>query len=447
MTKILHIAVLAFPFGSHAAALLDLAQRLAASAPPGVSFSFLSTPASNAKIFSKSTHSLIKPYDVWDGIMAEEATPQSPEQLIEMFLKATPDNFDVVVKKAESEIGVKVSCFLADAFLWFADDMAKEMSVPWLAFWVPGASSLSAHVHTDLIRAHFSVANKEENVKILPGLSAIRVADLPEGVVSGDLESPLSKMLQEMGTKLAGATAVAINSFEELEPLATSDLKPILKNVLNVGPSTITVPLSLSKSDDTSGCLKWLDNHEIGSVVYIGFGNVLVPPPTEIVALAEALDSSKIPFIWSLPDTMRSLLPNGFSEKTSGHGKIVAWAPQLQVLGHPSVGVYVTHCGFNSLMESIFCGVALIVRPLLGDNMMNCRLVEEVWKIGMRVKDGKFTKCGTMEALDSCLMFSDRGKEMRDNVGILRSRLLESTGPNGSSTQNFKAFSDLLLTT
>lgn len=445
MTKTFHIAVLAFPFGSHAAALLSLAQRLAASAPPGVIFSFLSTPASNAKIFSKSTHSLIKPYDVWDGVLTEEVTSKSPQQLVEIFLKATPDNFDVILRKAEAETGVKVSCFLADAFLWFADDMAKEKSVPWLAFWVAGASSLSAHVYTDLIRAHSSVSNKEENVKILPGLSAIRVADLPEGVVCGDLESTLSKMLQNMVTKLAGATAVAINSFEELEPVATSDLKPILRNVLNIGPSTITVPLSLSKSEDSSGCLKWLDNHEIGSVVYIGFGNVLVPPPNEIVELAEAFDSSKIPFIWSLPDTMRSLLPNGFTERTSGHGKIVAWAPQLQVLGHPSVGVYVTHGGFNSLMESILCGVALIVRPLLGDNMMNCRLVEEVWKIGMRVKDGKFTKCGTMKALDS-IMFSNKGKEMRDNVRILRSLLLESTGPNGSSTRNFKTFRDLLLT-
>ncbi|KAK1399835.1 Kaempferol 3-O-beta-D-galactosyltransferase [Heracleum sosnowskyi] len=445
MTKTFHIAVLAFPFGSHAAAILNLTRRLVASAPPGVIFSFLSTPASNTKIFSILKHSLIKPYDVWDGVMAEEATPKSPQELVEIFLKATPDNFNVILKKAEAETGVQVSCLLADAFLWFADDMAKEMSVPWLAFWVAGASSLSAHVHTDLIRAHYSVANKEENVKILPGLSAIRVADLPEGVVCGDLKSALSKMLQEMVTKLTGATAVAINSFEELEPLATIDLKPILRNVLNIGPSTITVPPLLSKSDDASGCLKWLDNHEIGSVVYIGFGNVLVPPPTEIVALAEALDSSKIPFIWSLPDTMRSLLPNGFSEKTSEHGKIVAWAPQLQVLGHPSVGVFITHCGFNSLMESILCGVALIVRPLLGDNMMNCRLVEEVWKIGIRVKDGKFTKCETMKALDS-LMFSDKGKEMRDNVGILRSLLLESTGLNGSSTQNFKTFGDLLLT-
>lgn len=444
MTRTTHIAVLAFPFGSHAAALLNLTQRLAASAPLGVIFSFLSTPASIAKIFSKPTHGLIKPYDVWDGVFPVEASSKSPQQLVEIFLEATPDNFYKIVKQAEADSGVKVSCILADAFLWFANDMAEVMGVPWLAFWAAGATSFSAHVYTDLIRAHFSIENEEANVKILPGLSAVRVSDLPEGVVCGDLESPLSKMLQDMGTKLAGATAVAINSFEELEPAATSDLKPILRNVLNVGPSTITVPL-LSNSDDTSGCLEWLDTRGSGSVVYIGFGNVLVPPPSEIVALAEALASSKRPFIWSLQDTMRSLLPDGFSEKTSGHGKIVAWAPQLQVLGHPSVGVYVTHCGFNSLVESILCCVPLVARPLLGDNMINCRLVEEVWKIGMKVEDGKFTEGGTMEALDS-IMFGDKGKEMRENVGILRSRLLESTGPNGSSTHNFRTFSNLLFT-
>lgn len=288
-----------------------------------------------------------------------------------------------------------------------------------------------------------TIKNPEATLDFLPGLSSLRITDLPLDVVK-ELESPVSKLLHTMSTKLARADAVILNSYEELEPIVSNHLKSMLQNVLHIGPSTISIP-PLSKSDDHTGCLSWLDTQSVASVVYIGFGGVLVPPPNEILAIAEALDAKRIPFLWSLPDDFKNLLPNEFFENTSGIGKVVPWTPQLQVLSHPSVGVYITHCGYNSVMESVLANVPVIGRPLVGDNPVNCRLVEEVWRIGVRVEGGIFTKNGMINALD-VVMCSEKGTEIRKNVGVLREQLLQTVGPNGSSTKNFKAFAELLIT-
>lgn len=148
-----HIAVCAFPFGSHAPALLNNALRLAEGAPAGVIFSFFNTKSSNSKIFGnrpRSTHNF-KTYDVWDGV--ESDLPKSASEAAGMFINATPRNIMEVVRQAEAERGVKVSCLLADAFLWCCGDVARDLlGVPWIAFWIAGPSTLLIHLHTDLIR-------------------------------------------------------------------------------------------------------------------------------------------------------------------------------------------------------------------------------------------------------------------------------------------------------
>ena len=160
--------------------------------------------------------------------------------------------------------------------------------------------------------------------------------------------------------------------------------------------------------------LPWLDKQKPTSVAYISFGIVAAVPPNEFVALAEALEASGVPFLWSLKDNFKQILPNGFVQWTSLQGKIVPWAPQSHVLAHSTVGVYVTHCGstvgvyvthcgYNSVFESIVGQVPMICRPILGDNMMNGRMVEAVWGIGVRVEGGVFTKNGMLKSLELVL--------------------------------------------
>jgi len=276
-------------------------------------------------------------------------------------------------------------------------------------------------------------------------MSNVRISDLPLGVVSGDLDSPFSKMLHNMGLMLPKASAVVINSFEELLPAITNDLKSKMRCLLNVGPFALTSPPQVEP--DQFGCLEWMNRHKTGSVAYISFGTVATPPKEEIIALAESLEAMGVPFIWSLKDSAKAQLPLSFIKRIESNrtlGMIVPWAPQMKLLAHPSMGVFITHCGWNSIMESIVTGVPLICRPILGDQMLNQRLIESVLKFGTGIEGGRFTKSGTMKALHQVLS-SQEGKQMRSNVKVLKELAEEGIRSGSSSNENFNVLIELVV--
>nr|ACI15395.1 UDP-glucose: flavonoid 3-O-glucosyltransferase [Vitis amurensis] len=442
-----HVAVLAFPFSTHAAPLLAVVRRLAAAAPHAV-FSFFSTSQSNASVFHDSMHTMqcnIKSYDVSDGVPEGYVFAGRPQEDIELFMRAAPEGFRQGMVMAVAETGRPVSCLVADAFIWFAADMAAEMGVAWLPFWTAGPNSLSTHVYTDEIREKIGVSGiqgrEDELLNFIPGMYEVRFRDLQEGIVFGNLNSLFSRMLHRMGQVLPKATAVFINSFEELDDSLTNDLKSKLKTYLNIGPFNLITPPPVVPN--TTGCLQWLKERKPTSVVYISFGTVTTPPPAELVALAEALEASRVPFIWSLRDKARVHLPEGFLEKTRGYGMVVPWAPQAEVLAHEAVGAFVTHCGWNSLWESVAGGVPLICRPFFGDQRLNGRMVEDVLEIGVRIEGGVFTKSGLMSCFDQILS-QEKGKKLRENLRALRETADRAVGPKGSSTENFKTLVDLV---
>lgn len=284
---------------------------------------------------------------------------------------------------------------------------------------------------------------EDELVKFIPGFSEVRLGDLPSGVVGGDLESPFSIMLYKMGQILPRANVWTINSFEELEPPVNEDLKSKFKNVLNVGPSNLTSPPPLANISDVHGCIPWLDKQKPGSVVYIGFGTVATPPPHELKALAEALEASNTPFLWSLKGNFKSHLPDGFLERANVIGKIVPWAPQVQVLAHHSIGAFVNHSGWISVLESIAAGVPIICRPFFGDHQLNSWMVEKIWKIGVRIEGGSFTKDATTLALELVLS-SEKGKKLKEQILTYKELALEAVGPNGNSTKNFEILIEMI---
>lgn len=163
----------------------------------------------------------------------------------------------------------------------------------------------------------------------------------------------------------------------------------------------------------------------------------------QIAALAEALEATGTPFLWSLKVNLQEFFPKGFVQRTSELGKIVSWAPQEQVLAHSSVGVHVTHCGSNSVFESIVAGVPLIGRPFFANQHLNAWMVESVWKIGVRLEGGVFTKSGTMSALELVLSH-EKGKELREQIGKFKELILKAVGPEGSSTQNINTLLEVV---
>ncbi|KAJ9548403.1 LOW QUALITY PROTEIN: hypothetical protein OSB04_020946 [Centaurea solstitialis] len=449
-----HVAVFAFPFSSHPPLLLTLVRRLA-SASPTVVFSFFNTAKSNRSLFSDFSCPNIRPYDVSDGVPQGYVFLGNPEEGVNLFLAVAEEELRKGVKVAEADIGLKVGCLVVDAFFWFSGDMAEEMNIPWVAFWTAGACSLSAHFYTDLIRSRSSqvlkgslaTPDEDEIVDFIPGFSAIRLSDLPGAVLFGDLESPFSTMLHKMGRAIAKATAVPINSFEQLDPELTKNLSSELNNFLNIGPfHLITSKQNPPIKVDEFSCISWLESRSQDQWPTFPLAQ---PPPHELVAIAEALEKSKTPFLWSTNNDSKKHFPEGFLERTTanGIGKVVPWAPQVQVLEHIAIGVFVTHAGWNSVLESVGAGVPMICRPFLGDQQINTWMIEKVWGIGVRIEGGRFTKHGTLSAFEQLLSKDGSPKKFKERTEALKELANVAVQPNESSDHNFKTLVDVVTST
>ncbi|KAF8024571.1 hypothetical protein BT93_F1674 [Corymbia citriodora subsp. variegata] len=456
-----HVAILAFPFGCHPLALAKLLHKLAETVA-NVHFSFLSTAVSNRNLFPPSSRAELPPnimiYDIDNGLLAGHhgETKEELEEQMGMFLKQAQKSYRAAIAAAEREARKKVSCLLSDALLLSAGEIAEQMHVPWVTFWVPSPCYLSAYIHAEVLRqlchrtscTGMAVAEADDKaLEMVPVLSLFRMSDIPNNIIQDPTTSPVSNFVQQLVRMLPCAAAIIMNSYMEANPAPLiADLKSKFKILLYVGCPTVSFsPPPVLKNSDPTGCLMWLDTRDPRTVAYVCFGTIAALSPPELSALAEALESTGTPFLWSIKEHMMVHLPKGFLERTAQRGKIVPWAPQSRVLNHPACAVYVTHCGYNSVFESVAGGVPMICKPLWTDNMMNGRLVTEWWKIGVGVEGGTITKSGMVKAIEVVLRSED-GKEMSKKVGELRERLVDASGPGGSVQADFKTLVELIST-
>lgn len=167
---------------------------------------------------------------------------------------------------------------------------------------------------------------------------------------------------------------------------------------------------------------KWLDEREVGSVVFVALGSELTLSQLEVGELALGLEHSGLPFFWVLrkPITESTqILPDGFRERVKGRGVVYfGWAPQVRILSHSSIGGFLTHCGWNSAIEGLAFGRVLIFFPVMNDQGLNVRLLSGK-KLGVEIprsyKDGSFTRDSVAESV-KLAMVSEEGEPLRANA-------------------------------
>ncbi|XP_009795659.1 UDP-glycosyltransferase 91A1-like [Nicotiana sylvestris] len=169
----------------------------------------------------------------------------------------------------------------------------------------------------------------------------------------------------------------------------------------------------------------WLDMQQKGSVVYIAFGSETKPSQDELTIIALGLELSNLPFFWvfrqqrGCADSEVIELPEQFEERTNGRGFIcTSWAPQLKILNHESIGGFLTHSGWSSVIEAVQFEKPLILLPFLADQGMICSHLTEK-KLGYPIfrneLDGSFTKECVAESL-RLVIVEEKGKIYRQNV-------------------------------
>ncbi|GAA0186195.1 glycosyltransferase [Lithospermum erythrorhizon] len=192
------------------------------------------------------------------------------------------------------------------------------------------------------------------------------------------------------------------------------------KKILHVGP-LVQEP---NQDDENSFIIKWLNGKSEKSTIFISFGTEYYMSDEEREEIARGLELTKVNFVWVVrfpkdpkgkEIKLEESLPTGFLTRVGDRGLVLnGWAPQAKILEHPSIGGFVSHCGWNSVMESMKYGVPIIAMPMHLDQLINSRLVEEVG-VGIEVirsDNGKLLKGTFAEVIDKVVIKED-GKSVR----------------------------------
>ncbi|KAL7121435.1 hypothetical protein ACP275_02G181600 [Erythranthe tilingii] len=181
---------------------------------------------------------------------------------------------------------------------------------------------------------------------------------------------------------------------------------------------------TVNRSSDTP-IFKWLDRQKPRSVVFVGFGSETKLNKEQIHEIAHGVELSDVPFIWALrkPDENcddDELLPLGFRQRTAEQGVVhLGWAPQREILGHPSIGGSLFHAGWGSIIETMQYGHVLVLLPFVFDQSLNAKLIVEKG-LGVEVErdeeDGSFNRNGVANALKKA-MVSDELRQRSEIAG------------------------------
>ena len=208
-------------------------------------------------------------------------------------------------------------------------------------------------------------------------------------------------MLTEVKDAEKKSYGAVVNSFYELEPDYVDYYSRVMKRkAWHIGPVSLLNEEAAVGSVRGGECDKgwaslslWLDSKESCSVLYVCFGSLSRFTESQIREIAKGLESSGCYFIW-VARRESQWLPEGFTEKTEDSGKgiiIRGWAPQVLILSHGAVGGFVTHCGWNSSLESICSGVPVVTWPMFADQFHNERLLVDVLRVGVDIGAKTFT--------------------------------------------------------
>ncbi|KAK9096843.1 hypothetical protein Sjap_022340 [Stephania japonica] len=210
----------------------------------------------------------------------------------------------------------------------------------------------------------------------------------------------------------------------ESEMLGYVEREILRKPIAQLGgfaPSVCETEELISSTDEFDKIDDWLNKQNPESVLYVALGSEAALNQDELDELALGLELSDLPFFWVFrnPPSSNLELPNGFIGRTSDRGVVwEGWAPQVRILGHASVGGFLTHCGWNSVIEGLGLGRALVLFPCIWEQGLNARLMESKG-VGVEVprdeSEGSFTREAVARTVRRVMVDED-GEVVRRNA-------------------------------
>ncbi|KAJ9158665.1 hypothetical protein P3X46_024229 [Hevea brasiliensis] len=386
--------------------------------------------------------------------LPSKTTPTLHETLTceEMIRLSNPQVHQTLLSISKTQT---INALIMDFFCFASLPVAIQLNIPGYFFFTSGAGILAIFLRLPTLHQNSTKSFKDLNTFLhVPGLPPVLSSDLPLPLI--DRYDKSHGYFLGMATCFQKSAGIIVNTFELLEPRAFKAISDGLCIPSSTTPPVHCIgPLIATKSTSDGAkdqCLTWLDSQPSQSVIFLCFGSLGLFSTEQLREIAIGLERSGQRFLWVVrnppsnnqslaisaqPDPdLNSLLPDGFLDRTKDRGRVVkSWAPQVAVLNHNSVSGFVTHCGWNSVLEAVCAGVPMVAWPLYAEQRFNRVMMVEEMKIALPMQE---TENGFVTALEverrvNELMQSESGNFARKRTIAMKNEAKAALSEGGSS--------------
>ncbi|KAG6503009.1 hydroquinone glucosyltransferase-like [Zingiber officinale] len=446
-----HVVLLATPGAGHLIPLAEFAKLLVdrhGFSVTIITYTVFASKAQDALLSSlaPSVASLVLPAVPFDDL--------PPDARIETIISVVAVRSVPTLRAELSRLqaSFNVVALVGDLFATEAIAVARDLGVPPYLFFPSNLLTLSLILHLPELDASVACEYRDLPEPLrLPGCVPIPGPELLHPIQ--DRSNEVYKWILRHGRRYRDAEGIIGNTFEAFEPDAAKVLKQGQPPLYLVGPLTQSRPAG---AEEDAECLRWLDKQPVGSVLFVSFGSGGTLTTAQLAELALGLEMSGQRFLWVVRSpsdggnasanyfTTQSktdpfpFLPAGFVERTREVGLLIpSWAPQVSVLGHAATGGFLSHCGWNSTLESVKAGVPIIAWPLFAEQRQNAVMLAEGAKIALRLRaaeDGLVPREEVARVVKE-LMEGQEGKSARQRVSELQEAALRCLEEGGAALE------------
>ncbi|KAH7658733.1 UDP-glucuronosyl/UDP-glucosyltransferase protein [Dioscorea alata] len=398
-TQDLHILFFPYMAPGHMPPMINMAKLFANR---GVRTTILTTPGNTSIVKPIISNSPVELALIPFPSAAASGLPEGCENLssipspdlIPYFLRAVfmlSEPFDQILKELHPNVTI------IDAFFPWTIDITSKLGITQLIFTGSGFFPLCLTDSIEKYKPHETLPAETESF-LVPGIPH-RIELLKTQVFDiGKIDIKHLDFFDKVRDADKRSYGTVMNSFYELEPDYVEHYRTVIgRRAWQIGPVSLCsegmIKSTTTTTDRNHECLRWLDEKQPGSVLYVCFGSLCAFSGDQLHEIALGLVASNHAFILVVPkvierDEKMDWMPEGFEGRINEAKKgfvIRGWAPQLLILNHEAVGGFMTHCGWNSTLEGVCAGLPMITWPLFAEQFYNERLVVDVLKIGVAV--------------------------------------------------------------
>ncbi|XP_021740239.1 7-deoxyloganetin glucosyltransferase-like [Chenopodium quinoa] len=471
-----HVVCVPFPAQGHISPMLNLAKLLHTK---GIHITFVNTEFNHSRFlrsrgpnFLDGLPSSFRFEAIPDGIPPSD--PDATQDVPAMFhavLNYCLEPFKKLLVRLNDEEGTpRVTYILSDCIMPFTQDAAREVGdLPVVLLWTASACGFLGYAQYRPLLEKGIVPFKDPNfltngcldtiVNWVPSMEGIRLKDIPSFIRTMKEDDILLYLLMiSVEKSCKSSSPVIFNTFDALEQDVLNDISKIMVGpTYTIGPLHFLIKQNINQLENNNGdcgikslrsnlwkedkhCLQWLDSMKPNSVLYVSFGSITTMTNENLVEFAWGLANSKHPFLWIVrPDIVTgdsAILPSDFLVETKDRGMLASWCDQEKVLNHQATGAFLTHCGWNSTLDTICGGKPVLCWPFFAEQQTNCWYFCNKWGMGMEIN--KDVKRDEVERQVIELMEGKKGEEMCKNALKWKKLAEESTMPTGSSCLNLE---------